>query len=150
MLLESQAQPHAYGFFAFNGESKKSQAGIDTLNSDPFRQPKQLQAAPLLQRARTLLITKKEEEKKIEEVYGTPWLILMTAKNRWNLSGPPCGSAPTESAMVEPRHRSPASVIAGTPQPGKFMKGRTANGQAMGESNVRWGAKGERKGEKRE
>uniref|UniRef100_A0A914I993 Uncharacterized protein n=1 Tax=Globodera rostochiensis TaxID=31243 RepID=A0A914I993_GLORO len=28
---------HAYGFFAFNVESKKSQAGIDTLNSDQFR-----------------------------------------------------------------------------------------------------------------
>uniref|UniRef100_A0A914IAC3 Uncharacterized protein n=1 Tax=Globodera rostochiensis TaxID=31243 RepID=A0A914IAC3_GLORO len=38
--------------------------------------------------------------------------------------------------MVEPRHRSPASVIAGTPQPGKFMKGRTAHGQAMGEISI--------------
>ncbi|KAI3422571.1 hypothetical protein GPALN_013071 [Globodera pallida] len=64
-------------------------------------------------------------------------------------SGPPCGSAPTESAMVEPRHRSPASLIAGTPQPGKFMKGRTAHGQAMGEGNDRWGAKGGRREEKR-
>ncbi|KAI3419395.1 hypothetical protein GPALN_006640 [Globodera pallida] len=60
---------------------------------------------------------------------------FLQARNRGGLwaypsSGPPCGSAPTESAMVEPRHRSPASVIAGTPQPG--------------EANVRWGAKGER------
>uniref|UniRef100_A0A914I176 Uncharacterized protein n=1 Tax=Globodera rostochiensis TaxID=31243 RepID=A0A914I176_GLORO len=47
-------------------------------------------------------------------------------------SGPPCGSAPTESAMVEPRHRSPASVIAGTPQPGKFMKGRKPTDKQSG------------------
>ncbi|KAL3079934.1 hypothetical protein niasHT_032490 [Heterodera trifolii] len=46
-------------------------------------------------------------------------------------SGPPCGSAPTESAMVEPRHRSPASLIAETPQPvGDFAQADSNRMQA--------------------
>uniref|UniRef100_A0A914HZK6 BTB domain-containing protein n=1 Tax=Globodera rostochiensis TaxID=31243 RepID=A0A914HZK6_GLORO len=74
---------------------------------------------------------------------GTTLLLFIAgalASKLWAYpsSGPPCGSAPTESAMVEPRHRSPASVIAGTPQPGKFMSGCTANGQAKRQANVRW------------
>ncbi|KAL3087771.1 hypothetical protein niasHT_029535 [Heterodera trifolii] len=46
--------------------------------------------------------------------------------------------------MVEPRHRSPALVIAGTPQPGKFKEQQQVQGQARERIKRRWGGKRER------